>query len=103
MPVVGETLGVDDEVFKAFGGKGANQAIAAAKLRSRGDDEEYEVQMLGQVGNDEEGRAFIKYLQENGVDYSGILTKEDACTGTAYILSLTESGDNSILIVGGSN
>ena len=42
-------------------------------------------------------------MEENGVDHSGILTQEDSCTGQAYILSLTETADNSIVIVGGSN
>jgi len=59
--------------------------------------------MLGQIGSDEEGQAFIKYMEENGVDHSGIITQEDSCTGQAYILSLTETADNSIVIVGGSN
>lgn len=59
--------------------------------------------MLGQIGDDDEGRAFIKYLEENGIDHSGIITQEEACTGQAYILSQRDTGDNSIVIVGGSN
>ena len=59
--------------------------------------------MLGQIGDDDEGKAFIKYLEENGIDHSGIITQKDACTGQAYILSQRETGDNSIVIVGGSN
>lgn len=43
MPEVGETLDADDEVLKAFGGKGANQAIAASRLLGG----TYNVQMLG--------------------------------------------------------
>lgn len=57
--------------------------------------------MLGQVGGDDEGKEFLKFLGDNGVDTSCILVKEDACTGQAYILSI--DGDNSIVIVGGSN
>ena len=112
MPQVGETLEASDDIFKAFGGKGSNQAIAAARLNPRfGMSEEeakdappgYSVQMLGQIGDDDEGRAFMKYLEENGIDHSGIIMTDDACTGQAYILSQRETGDNSIVIVGGSN
>lgn len=59
--------------------------------------------MLGQIGDDAEGKAFLDYMKENGIDSSGIITKDDACTGQAYILSLTETADNSIVIIGGSN
>lgn len=98
LPEMGETLAAEDSVFKAFGGKGANQAVAAARLKM---NDNYDVQMLGQVGDDDEGKAFLKFLDKNGVDTSCILVKEDACTGQAYILSV--QGDNSIVIVGGSN
>ena len=92
LPQVGETLEASDDIFKAFGGKGSNQAIAAARLNPRfGMSEEeaekeqappgFTVQMLGQIGNDSEGQAFIKYLSENGIDHSGIITQDDACTG----------------------
>lgn len=112
MPEVGETLEASDDIFKAFGGKGSNQAIAAARLNPRFGltNEEakeapagFSVQMLGQIGDDAEGKAFIEYLEENGIDRSGIITQEDSCTGQAYILSLKETADNSIVIVGGSN
>ena len=99
MPEMGETLAADDSVFKAFGGKGANQAVAAARLKMANDN--FDVQMLGQVGDDSEGKAFLKFLDENGVDVSCIVVKDDACTGQAYILSVNK--DNSIVIVGGSN
>ena len=112
MPEVGETLEASDDIFKAFGGKGSNQAIAAARLNPRFGltDEEakdapagFQVQMRGQIGDDAEGKAFIEYLEENGIDHSGIITQNDSCTGQAYILSLKETADNSIVIVGGSN
>ena len=59
--------------------------------------------MLGQIGNDVEGSAFIKYLEDNKIDHSGVVTMSNSCTGQAYILSLDQKGDNSIVIVGGSN
>lgn len=59
--------------------------------------------MLGQVGGDKEGTAIVEFLQENGVDVSTIIKHEDAVTGQAFIFSLKETGDNSIVIVGGTN
>lgn len=57
--------------------------------------------MLGQVGSDDEGKAYLKYLEENGIDSTGIIVRDDVPTGQAYILSIDK--DNSILIIGGSN
>ena len=58
--------------------------------------------MLGQVGDDEYGRLYIDFLNENGIDTSCIIVNDDAPTGQAYIMSQRD-GDNSIVIVGGSN
>jgi ribokinase len=59
--------------------------------------------MLGQVGNDNEGKLYINYLQENNIDTSCIQILEDQCTGQAYILLNKNDGENSIIIVGGAN
>ena len=37
--------------------------------------------MLGQIGNDAEGQAFLKYLEENKIDNSGVVTRPRSCTG----------------------
>ena len=107
-PHLGETLSAEDQLFKAFGGKGANQAISAARLNkikknNSNKNETFKVQMLGQIGSDKEGQQFIDYLKENGIDNSGIISQQDSCTGQAIILSMLKSGDNSIIIVGGAN
>ena len=54
---------------KAFGGKGANQAVAAARA---GKHDQVDVTMLGQVGNDSEGNQYLKYLADNKIDGSHI-------------------------------
>ena len=60
MPVLDETYAAENEVLKAFGGKGANQAVACARLCS--DSQSNKVEMLGQVGNDTEGSSYIEFL-----------------------------------------
>ena len=98
MPQLGETIAASDDILKAFGGKGANQAIAAARLCEGLD---IQVQMLGQVGKDSEGEAYVKYLQDNKIDASLVKVLDNVATGQAYILS--QNKDNSIIIVGGAN
>ena len=57
--------------------------------------------MLGQVGKDSEGEAYVKYLQDNKIDASLVKVLDNVATGQAYILS--QNKDNSIIIVGGAN
>ena len=61
MPQPGQTLTLDSNVDKVFGGKGANQAIAATRLQNKllEEKDQFIVQMLGQVGNDPDGEALI--------------------------------------------
>ena len=59
--------------------------------------------MLGQVGTDSEGKAYLVYLDEHKVLRKNIISREDVVTGQAYIFSLVQSGENSIIIVGGAN
>ena len=42
-------------------------------------------------------------MKQNNVNTDGLLIDDEGCTGQAYILSLTETADNSIVIVGGAN
>jgi len=93
-PAPGETVtGKDFAVFG--GGKGANQAFAAARLGGR-------VGMLGQVGND----AHATWLKENlaaaGVDVSGVLTDPAVSSGVA-VIGIDGSGQNQIVVVPGAN
>ena len=76
------------------GGKGANQALAAA--RAGGD-----VAFLGAVGDDDFGRRITALLAGDGVDVSGLVVS-DQPTGTAHI-TVDGDGDNLIVVVPGAN
>ncbi|MCB6218598.1 ribokinase [Bacillus paralicheniformis] len=92
-PAAGET--VLGESFKTVpGGKGANQAVAAARLGA-------EVHMIGCVGDDHYGKAILDNFQANGVltDYVEPVTGQES--GTAHIV--LADGDNSIIVVKGAN
>lgn len=92
-PGAGET--VLGESFKTVpGGKGANQAVAAARLGA-------EVTMIGCVGDDHYGEIIIRNLEENGVCTSFMKPVTHTESGTAHIV-LAE-GDNSIVVVKGAN
>ena len=92
-PAAGET--VLGEAFSTVpGGKGANQAVAAARLGA-------EVTMIGRVGDDVYGSTILKNLNINGVNTSYVEPVPDIASGTAHI-TLAE-GDNSIIVVKGAN
>jgi ribokinase len=78
------------------GGKGANQAIAAARLGGR-------VHMVGRVGEDEFARVPLTALEAAGVDTSFVRTCSESHTGTALIVVDAESGQNAIAVAGGAN
>lgn len=93
IPLKGETLkGWDLQYIP--GGKGANQAVAAARLGA-------EVEMFGCVGDDEAGRSLIKNLQEQGVKTDHIRTIAGISTGLAMIT--VGEQDNTIIVVAGTN
>ncbi|MBM7434926.1 ribokinase [Leuconostoc rapi] len=94
MPLVGETMALTD-VTTAPGGKGANQAVAAARQGAN-------VSFIGAVGNDSNGQFMRATLLTNGVNVDAVATNGDVPTGSAYIM-LQESGANTILIHGGAN
>lgn len=93
MPASGETL-TGSDFFTAHGGKGANQAVAAAKLGGK-------VLMCGCVGNDLFGIDAIKSLTESGVDTAHIKVIDGVPSGTAVII--VENGDNRIILDKGAN
>jgi ribokinase len=93
IPVVGETI-TGHTYFSEPGGKGANQAYAAAKLGGR-------VAMLGRVGSDDFGRAMRANLSEAGCNVEGLVSVEGT-SGIALIF-VADSGQNSIVIVPGAN
>ncbi|PGX19011.1 ribokinase [Priestia megaterium] len=92
-PGAGET--VLGESFKTVpGGKGANQAVAAARLGA-------DVSMIGCVGEDHYGKAILENFKSNGVSVENVKPVTDSGSGTAHII-LAE-GDNSIVVVKGAN
>jgi ribokinase len=93
IPVPGETI-IGDNYFTAPGGKGANQAYAAAKLGGN-------VAMLGRLGSDDFGRQMRQNLAGAGCDVSG-LKSVDGASGVALI-NVAASGQNSIIVVPGAN
>jgi ribokinase len=93
-PAPGETVLAGD--FGMFpGGKGANQAVAAAKIGGR-------VQFLGKVGKDPFRDALVESLGAVGVGLDALLTDEQAPTGVALI-TVDGHGENEIVVASGSN
>ena len=93
-PAAGETIRAESRVT-AFGGKGANQAVAAKRLGGN-------VIFITKMGNDSYGQSYRKYLIQSGLDPKGILLEKKAPTGMALI-ELTPSGENRIIISPGAN
>lgn len=94
LPHPGET--VAGSAFATYpGGKGANQAVAAARAG-------IEVVMLGAVGADGYGRELSAFLGSHGVDTSRLATRPDTPTGTALIL-VDATGENVIAVIPGAN
>lgn len=92
-PKIGETItGIDFVTLP--GGKGANQAVCAAKLGA-------DVKFIGCVGNDGNGKVSIENLKKNKIDTSGIEVIEDVPSGIAQIT--VAEHDNTIIIVPGAN
>lgn len=94
MPLPGETISTLGK-SSAAGGKGANQAVSAARSGAQ-------TFFIGEVGKDQGGEMMVSDLKDNGIDVSGIKVNEKVGTGSAAIL-LDESGQNSILVYGGAN
>jgi len=93
IPVPGETIsGHDFQVHP--GGKGANQAVAVARLG-------YPVQLIGRLGNDGFGLQLREHLQRDGVGLGGVMASEGA-SGVAIIV-VSSSGENCIVVTPGAN
>ena len=93
-PAPGETIS-GRTFYTAPGGKGANQAVACARL-------ETPVRMVGRVGQDVFGQALLASLGGNGVDPSGVLADPANPTGTALIM-VDDAAENTIVVVAGAN
>jgi ribokinase len=93
-PAPGETVMGGDR-RELPGGKGANQAVAAARLGRR-------VAMVGCVGDDQAGRELLASLAAAGVDGSRVRVVEGAPSGTACV-AVSEDGENQIVVSPGAN
>ncbi|WP_293954529.1 ribokinase [uncultured Corynebacterium sp.] len=92
-PAPGETLLGSGGTVSA-GGKGANQAVAAAQLGAK-------VTMVGAVGSDQMAGDALAHMRESGADLSAIATV-DGPTGLA-VITVSEDGENTIIVIPGAN
>ncbi|HEX2914427.1 MAG TPA: ribokinase [Chloroflexia bacterium] len=94
LPKAGETV-TGRTFFETPGGKGANQAVAAARLK-------VPTAMTGQVGDDRLGHYLLEHLRKEGVEVSGIGLAPGTPTGVA-VITLDETAQNRIIVVPGAN
>jgi ribokinase len=94
LPKPGETL--SGHAFSQVpGGKGGNQAVAAARLGAQ-------VAMIGCIGDDSNGATLKAALQTEGIDCAALVTSDSAPTGVALII-VDDASQNAIVVVAGSN
>ena len=94
LPSPGETIAARDLEIE-FGGKGANQAVAAVRQGAA-------VSLVGTVGQDEMGKAYLAYLDREGIETGRILQTPVAATGSAFI-NVDDDGENMIVVAAGAN
>ncbi|MDY7008466.1 MAG: ribokinase [Cyanobacteriota bacterium] len=94
LPTSGETIN-GNNFLTAGGGKGANQAVAAARLG-------IPTTIVGRVGNDSFGQQLLASLQGANVDTRGVVVDENIHTGVA-VIAVDARGENSIIVVPGAN
>lgn len=93
-PTTGETVMAGD-IVQRFGGKGGNQAVAAARAGAK-------TLFVGRVGDDAPGRTYRDRLVGHGVDVSRLVLEPEVPTGTALIM-LNAERDNMIVVAPGAN
>lgn len=93
LPQLGETV-LGKNFSMHSGGKGANQAVAAARLGAK-------VSIIAAVGNDSMGQREIEILKQEKIDTTGIVIKNGISTGIA-VITLSKN-DNCIIVIGGAN
>jgi ribokinase len=94
MPAPGETV-IGHDFITSPGGKGANQAVAAARLGAS-------CAMIGRVGADAFGERLVAGLKTEGIDCAGVEASEGVSTGVAIIV-VDEAGQNTIVVASGAN
>lgn len=95
LPVMGETLLGAGSLLLVPGGKGANQAVAMARMG-------VPVKMAGRVGSDPFGAHLLRALQEDQIDTSLVVVDQQAASGVAFIF-LSPEGENAIVVASGAN
>lgn len=93
-PEEGETV-LSSSYISAPGGKGANQALAAARIGAK-------TALVGKIGDDGPGLRILSNLKRNAVMTSGIAKSENLPTGMAFIMK-DKSGENRIVVASGAN
>lgn len=93
IPSPGETV-LTDTISRGCGGKGANQAVAAARSGAT-------TTFLGAVGNDDAATLLLDGLSGAGADVSAV-RRTDGPSGTAYVM-VDAHGENAIVVIGGAN
>ena len=93
IPVIGETI-LGDKYVIGPGGKGSNQAVAAAKAGAK-------TFFISKIGDDHFGSMAKKIYDEAGVDYSKVIVSKEYATGAAGIL-INQEGQNAINVVPGA-
>ncbi|KAH0944763.1 hypothetical protein HN011_004092 [Eciton burchellii] len=93
-PKPGETI-MGNKFERRYGGKGANQCIAAAKLGAS-------TALVASLGYDTFAQEYLKILRKEGLNVSHVKIQSDKFSGIAQI-TVTEAGENSIIIVPGAN
>jgi ribokinase len=94
IPAPGETV-LSGSFFMNPGGKGANQAVAVARLGG-------EAVFISKTGNDVFGKQFSQLFSEEGIDIRYLVSDEDLPSGVALI-TVDEAGENSIVVASGAN
>jgi ribokinase len=95
LPTPGETTLTEGERLTSPGGKGANQAAAAAVLGAR-------VALVGAVGDDEPGEQSLAALRDVGVDLTSVAVRKEVGTGIA-VITVDAEGENTIVVDPGAN
>jgi len=93
-PLPGESVAAQS-VTRRFGGKGANQALAAARQGAR-------VSLIGCVGDDPDARSYLDELRREKITVSTVKTLRNTQTGSALIV-VDDQGENSIIVHPGAN
>ena len=94
IPVTGETVLGQDHVIGP-GGKGSNQAVAAAKAGGK-------VNFISKIGNDQYGQMALQMYKESNIDASNVIVTKEYATGAAGIMVNKQTGENAINVVPGA-